>query len=101
MLLPTSIVNDWMYAARPPREGSQVKYYVYISASKVGMLYPQIPSSFLKGAEAELKVNIGVISTGIKARGPEDVKELPAQIPAIESYLRNQKQIGTVDEPRA
>jgi len=55
-----------------------LKYYVYISATKVGMLYPQIPADFLRGAEAELKINLGVISTSVKSRGPEEAKELSA-----------------------
>jgi Family of unknown function (DUF7019) len=29
------------------------------------MLYPQIPPDFLAAAEAEVKVNLGVISTGL------------------------------------
>ena len=77
-----------------------LRYYVYLSATKVDMMYPQIPPVFLKGAEAELKVNLGVISTRLKAHGPEEAKELPLRMSAVESYLRNQKQVGTVDDPK-
>lgn len=74
-----------------------IKYYVYISATKVDMLYSQIPPAFLKGAEAELKINLGVISTSLKGRGPEEAKELPARVAAIASYLRDQRKVGPVD----
>jgi hypothetical protein len=78
-----------------------LKYYVYISATKVGMLYPQIPPAFLKGAEAELKINLGVISTGFKAHGPEEAKELPRQVAAVEAYLRDKGLVGTAEDPHA
>ncbi len=79
---------------------SVLRFYVYISETKVGMMYPQVPPSFLKGAEAEVKVNIGVLSSGLKARGPEDAKEIPRQVSAIESYLRDQNEVGSVDHPK-
>jgi hypothetical protein len=78
-----------------------LKYYVYISATKVDMLYPQIPPAFLKGAEAELKISLGVISSGLKTHGPEEAKELPARAAAVESYLRNQREVGTIDDPKS
>ena len=53
-----------------------LKYYIYISETKVNMLYPQIPAAFLSAAEAEVKVSLGVVSTSLKSRGPEQAKEL-------------------------
>lgn len=76
------------------------KYYVYISATKVDMLYSQIPPAFLKGAESEIKVNLGVISTSLKGRGPDEAKELPARLAAVSSYIRNEDEIGTVLHPK-
>jgi hypothetical protein len=77
-----------------------VKYYVYLSATKVNMLYPQIPPAFLRGAEAELKINLGVISTSVKGRGPETATELPVQVAAVQSYLRNENAVGSIDNPK-
>jgi hypothetical protein len=81
-------------------EPSMLKYYVYISATKVNMLYPQIPPAFLRGAEAELKINLGVISTTVKGRGPEEATELPARVAAVQSYLRNENAVGSIENPR-
>lgn len=64
------------------------------------MLYPQIPSAFLKGAEAELKINLGVISTTVKGRGPDAATELPAQVAAVQSYLRDENAVGSIDNPK-
>jgi len=81
-------------------EPSMLKYYVYISATKVNMLYPQIPPAFLRGAEAELKINLGVISTSVKGRGPEEATELPARVAAVQSYLRKENAVGSIENPR-
>ena len=80
--------------------GSGLKYYVYISGTKVEMLYSQIPPAFLKGAEAEFKINLGVISTSLKGRGPEEARELPARVAAVSSYLRDQSEVGTAENPK-
>jgi hypothetical protein len=79
---------------------SKLKYYVYLSATKVDMLYSQIPPAFLKGAEAELKINLAVVSSSIKGRGPEEATELPARTAAVASYIREQNGVGTVDNPQ-
>jgi hypothetical protein len=52
-----------------------LKYYVYISKPKVDMLYPQIPAGFLAGPEAEVKVSLGIISSGVKSRSPDPPDE--------------------------
>jgi len=78
-----------------------LKYYVYISEAKVSMLYPQIPPAFLSAAEAELKVNLGVVSGGLKSQSPEHSKELASQVGTLAAYLRKHEKIGTLDEPQA
>ncbi|MFL6546991.1 MAG: DUF7019 family protein [Candidatus Udaeobacter sp.] len=45
-----------------------MKYYLYISGTKVDMLYPQLPPAFLRGAEADFKINLGIVSSGVKAQ---------------------------------
>src|SRR4051794_14745891 len=92
-------MGDPFYGDDMPTSG--LRYYVYISATKVEMLYSQVPPAFLKGAEAELKVNLGIISTSLKGRGPEEARELPARVAAVSSYLRDQNEVGTVEDPKA
>ncbi len=82
------------------RSKTALRYYVYISTTKVDMLFPQIPAAFLKGAEAELKINLGVVSTSIKGKGPEDAKELAARVGVVEAYLKDQEDVGTVENPK-
>lgn len=83
------------------KEHAMLRYFLYLSATKIDMLYPQIPPAFFDGAEAELKVNLGVISTGVKSRSPDRPTELSARASAIESHLSSEKVIGTIDKPRS
>ena len=46
----------------------QVKYYLYISDTKVDMLFAQIPRNILKKISADLNINLGVISVSLKER---------------------------------
>lgn len=77
-----------------------LKYYIYVSETKVEMLYPQLPPAFLKGAESEFKVNLGVVSTSVKGRGPDEAKELTARVAAVSSFLKDHGEVGTVESPK-
>jgi hypothetical protein len=85
-----------------PSKGAaaMLKYYIYISKTKVDMLYPQIPPDFLAAAEAEVKVHLGVISTGLKSRSPEPPKELAGRTGVLADYIRNHEDVGTPDAPQ-
>lgn len=76
-----------------------LKYYIYISATKVNMLYPQIPPEFLATAEAELKVNLGILSTGIKSRNPDPPSELAGRVGVVAKYIREHDKVGTPESP--
>ncbi len=40
---------------------SQIRYYIYISKTKVDMLYSQIPKKLLERLALKVKINLGVI----------------------------------------
>ena len=77
-----------------------LKFYIYVSKTKVDMLYPQIPAKFLSEADAELKVNLGIVSAGLKSRSPDRPSELTGRIASLVSYIRENETVGTVDDPR-
>ena len=72
-----------------------MKYYLYISAPKVEMLFPQIPPTFLQGASAELKVNLGLLSTTIKGTQPENFESLSLRVAAVSKYLQAHAEVST------
>jgi hypothetical protein len=76
-----------------------MKYYLYISAPKVEMLFPQIPPKFLQGASAELTVNLGLVSTTVKGTQPESFESLSPQVAAVSKYLHAHAEVGTVESP--
>ena len=81
--------------------GSTVlKYYIYLSQTKVDMLFPQVPAVFLKGAEAEITVNLGLASAALKSRSLEDGKELAGRAAAVCSYIRRYEVVGDVSLPK-
>jgi hypothetical protein len=76
-----------------------LKYYVYVSKTKVDMLFAQIPRSFLSGLSAELKFNLGVLSTTLKQDA--DQETTIAKLTATVRYLEQNESIGTIDQPDA
>jgi hypothetical protein len=70
-----------------------VKYYVYISKTKVEMLFGQLPPAFLSGTEAEIKVNLGIFSSVLKGRAPERPKALVQKTELVADFLK--RHVGT------
>jgi len=62
------------------KQSKIIKYFTYISSTKIAMLYPQIPRSFLD--EQELRGD-----------------ELPLKCHAVTEYLRQNVTLGTIASP--
>lgn len=76
-----------------------LRFYVYISDSKVDMLYGQIPPGLLSRIGAELKIDLKVLSVSIRER-PNDETRF-GRLRVVENYLRRNETIGSVSEPAA
>src|ERR1700730_5580390 len=76
-----------------------MKYYLYTSATKVEMLYPQIPPDFLKSLSAELSFNIGVVATKLKAEATEKSDNLFSKVEIVSKYIKQSERVGTVENP--
>lgn len=75
-----------------------LKYYIYISDSKVDMLYAQIPKSIKNGLAAELKLNIGMLSASLKQGPLDETKYSKLQI--VNRYIEKELELGSIDEPK-
>jgi hypothetical protein len=85
--------------SRPQSGSAAPLYFVYLSQTKVNMLYPQIPQRLSRSLEAEVKANIGFLQAtvrGGKAAGPEDSH---ARVSVVTSYLEKHDKVGTVAQP--
>lgn len=75
-----------------------MRYYQYISDSKVEMLLPQVPWSFRKAVSVELGINIGIFSAKATIGG-ETLSNRIARLETVEKYLISSEKIGTVSAP--
>lgn len=71
-----------------------IKYYAYISPTKVDMLYSQIPASIRDGIEAEVKMKLPLTEISFSKKQVSD--NLYIRLNLIESYLEKQGMVGNV-----
>lgn len=74
-----------------------MRYYVYISESKVEMLYSQIPQNLLENIAGKLTIDLKLIKTEF-AETPKE-KTLHSKIEIIENYLQYNNLIGDISNP--
>ena len=74
------------------------EYYIYISDTKVDMLFAQIPRNILKKITGDLKINLGVISLGLKERKSEQTRF--DKVKVVSNYIENHLDVGDVDNPK-
>jgi hypothetical protein len=73
-----------------------MKYYVYVSDSKVDMLYDQLPRGFL-GWLRGFKISVGPLGGGIT--GKQEITRFD-RLQRVITCLRTRGEVGTVDEPK-
>jgi hypothetical protein len=78
-----------------------LKYHIYVSATKVEMLFPQVPPRFLQAAEAELGINLGVLTGSLKGGSPEQSSALTGKLKVLDAYIRKHEKVGSVLSPGA
>ena len=75
-----------------------MKYYVYISDSKVDMLLPQIPKDVKRKIATEYKFDLKVLSASRKTE-VEEADNRITRLEAVCDFVRNYTNVGSVDEP--
>src|ERR1700722_17668848 len=81
-----------------------MKYFVYISKTKISMLEEQAPQSFWSRVLAKIKPEIGFEKFGFKAKLSADNLDLSMQQTHLDKALGSlaaDDEIGTVDRPRS
>jgi len=79
-----------------------MEYYLYISESKVNMLFPQIPEAAKGKLGAEVGVNVGVLKATVKAEKESQSKDnLIVHLQAVVDYLKKSEEPGSVDKPKS
>lgn len=75
-----------------------MKHYLYVSETKIDMLYPQILKTILDNIDDESNINAGFNTT--LTANPDSGKTLYEKLDLVSSYLEKEGAIGTVDSPK-
>ena len=81
-----------------PNALSKMRYYQYISDSKVDMLLPQIPLKAKQKITAEIGLDIKILSGKLKAER-DSLDDRVSRLLVVERYLRETQRIGSLMEP--
>src|SRR5262245_61901519 len=73
------------------------RFYVYVSATKIDMLRPQVPSTVEEKLAAELKIDLKIVSATLKERS--NAESLYHALRVVETYLDREGLIGTLEDP--
>lgn len=77
-----------------------MKYYLYISESKVQMLAAQLPEPHRPKQTMEAGLNIGVAKASLKSERQPPEKTLHSKVEEVIAHIRANEDVGTIDNPR-
>lgn len=75
-----------------------MRYYLYVSGTKLDMLYEQIPPKLLKRLAVEAKVDLKVLSVAVQS--PRADVTSYDKLDLVEAYLEREFDVGWMTEPR-
>ena len=88
---------SWLGKLRRRRPKPKLRYYVYVSDTKVDMLYAQIPSRVRERLAAELKVDLKVLALSLSERPDQETRY--SKVRLVSDYLVENARVGTVEDP--
>jgi hypothetical protein len=74
------------------------KYYVYISDTKIDMIYSQIPQRKLEEISGELKIDLKLFSATVKKSSGTQNRYTKVDI--VSHYLLKHAKVGSINEPQ-
>ncbi len=79
------------------RLNSKMKYYLYISDTKIDMLYPQIPKHFLQKIASELNINLKLLTAEFNAKitGNQANETRYDKVKLVSKYIEENLDVGT------
>jgi hypothetical protein len=82
---------------------STSKYYLYVSDTKVDMLFSLVPQNLLKKIAAELNINLqfGIASVGATIKQNPSVETRYSKLRLVVEYVEKHLSVGSVDTPEA
>jgi hypothetical protein len=80
------------------RQKQPLRYYLYISDTKLDMLFGQIGQGILKRISAEIKVDLKLASVTLKEKD-QPMAARTAKLQIVEQYITQYHSVGTITEP--
>ena len=78
-----------------------IKYYLYVSDTKVDMLYAQIPQSIKDKIAAEIKIDLQILSVTFKDKDTANEETRYSKLNLVTNYIDKHLEIGTLKNPAA
>lgn len=78
-------------------EKPKLKYYMYVSESKVEMLYAQIPKPIQSKLETEVKLNLQILNISFSDKQFED--SFYTKLNTVVEYISNNMNVGSIHSP--
>jgi hypothetical protein len=75
-----------------------MKYYVYVSRTKVDMFFSQIPPKVSSRIAAELDIDLKLIQLKLTPTTPEET--LFSKLNLVTTFIDKNAEVGTIDEPK-
>jgi hypothetical protein len=91
------VLNKFFRRHRP--EPRTPRYYLYLSSTKVTMLYSQIPPSLLRSLETEVKAGIGVLEATVKVPASAEQSDMFSRAAVVAEYIEKNERVGTIAQP--
>jgi hypothetical protein len=79
--------------------GIAMKYYLYISDTKIDMLYPQVPHAVKSKVAMEFKIDVKVLSAS-RTTERESEENRIVRLETVVNFIRESGRLGNVDEPK-
>ncbi len=76
-----------------------MKYYIYVSDTKVDMLYAQIPQGIKKKIATEIKIDLKILSTTFKDKEKVDDNTRYSRLNLVVDYIEKHLSVGSIDKP--
>ncbi len=76
-----------------------MKYYIYVSDTKVDMLYEQIPISLRNKLAAELKIDLKLLSASFSEKDLDETRF--SKLDIVVNYIKKHQRVGRVDQPES
>ncbi|HRQ40528.1 MAG TPA: SAVMC3_10250 family protein [Chloroflexota bacterium] len=79
-------------------EKPSLKYYIYVSNSKIDMLYSQIPRTVRSQLEAEVKLNLRLLEVSFAKKQFDD--SVYERLATVLEFLKKNNEIGHLSAPK-